>query len=224
MAADGLRVGVMDTDFQTPGVFHLFGIQESDFTHTLNDYVWGRCALSKTVYDLKPRYPDLKGALYLIPASPKQVDVARINREKMDIAQLNDGLYQACDDLELDVLLVDTHSGLGDEPLLMLAICDCVLIVMRPDVRDIQGTAVVVEVARKLDAPRFILSVNQTPHYFDFADVKAQMEKTYRCEVGVVMPYSDEMMGLGGSSVFARRYPSHTITLALRHLMNRLLT
>ena len=42
MAAQGLRVAVVDTDIQSPGIHVLFGLGEDDMGHTLNDFLWGQ--------------------------------------------------------------------------------------------------------------------------------------------------------------------------------------
>src|ERR1043166_3054227 len=103
--------------------------------------------------------------------------------------------------LRLDVLLIDTHPGLNEETLLSIAISDTLVIVLRPDQQDYQGTSVTAEVARKLDVPRLLLIVNKVPSVFQIADVKARVEQTYSCEVAAVLPHSDEMMALASTGI-----------------------
>jgi MinD-like ATPase involved in chromosome partitioning or flagellar assembly len=43
LASDGLRVGIVDTDIQSPGIHVLFGMNEDDMQYSLNDYLWGKC-------------------------------------------------------------------------------------------------------------------------------------------------------------------------------------
>ncbi len=233
MAAEGRRVGVIDTDIQSPGIHVLFGLREEDMTYSLNDYIWGRCDIQKTAYDVTPHLNDSgikgqvlvipKGHVYLVPSSIKAGDIARVLREGYDVGLLNDGFHRLVEELNLDVLMIDTHPGLNEETLLSLAISDGLAIIMRPDSQDIQGTAVTVEVARKLDVPRMVLIVNKTPTFYDFADVKAQMEKTYNCDVAAVLPHSDEMMALASNGVFVHRYPEHEISKKLKIVADMLL-
>jgi MinD-like ATPase involved in chromosome partitioning or flagellar assembly len=122
------------------------------------------------------------------------------------------------EDLNLDVLLIDTHPGLNEETLLSIAISDALAIILRPDQQDYQGTSVTVEVARKLDVPRLLLIVNKVPSGFDFGDVKTQVEQTYNCKVGAILPHSDEMMTLASAGIFVLRYPDHAITKSLREV------
>ena len=49
LAAQGLRVGVIDTDIQSPGIHVLFGLDEDAMGHSLNDYLWGKCTIEETL-------------------------------------------------------------------------------------------------------------------------------------------------------------------------------
>ena len=40
IARDGNRVGIVDTDIQSPGIHVLFGFSESNMDRSLNDYLW----------------------------------------------------------------------------------------------------------------------------------------------------------------------------------------
>jgi septum site-determining protein MinD len=97
------------------------------------------------------------------------------------------------------------------------------VIVMRPDQQDYQGTAVTVEVARKLDVPRMVMVVNKTPVSLDFNDVKGRVEKTYNCTVAAVLPHSDEMMTLASAGVFVTKYPEHPIADKIKQVVAHLM-
>ena len=144
-------------------------------------------------------------------------------REGYDVGLLNDGFHNLVERLNLDVLMIDTHPGLNEETLLSIAISDALIIIMRPDQQDFQGTAVTVEVARKLDVPRLLLVVNKTPTTFNLDDVRRRVEDSYNAEVGAVLPHSDELMTLASQGVFVLHYPDHPITKALRNVAQRLI-
>jgi MinD-like ATPase involved in chromosome partitioning or flagellar assembly len=156
--------------------------------------------------------------VFVIPSSMKAADIARVLREGYDVAVLRDGFHDAVDTLDLDVLIIDTHPGLNEETLLSIAISDTLILVLRPDQQDYQGTSVTVEVARKLDVPRLLLIVNKVPVVFDVADVRRRVQDTYGAEVAAVLPHSDEMMALASNDIFVVRYPDHPITSALGHV------
>jgi len=166
---------------------------------------------------------DLDGKVYLVPASIKVGEIARILREGYDVGMLSDGFWDLIDALDLDILLVDTHPGLNEETLLSIAISDALIIVLRPDQQDYQGTSVTVEVARQLDVPDMMLIVNKLPQVYDSDEVRERVEKTYDCDVAAVLPHSDSMMALGSSNIFALQYPNHSITRQLIEVANRLM-
>ncbi len=231
LAAQGLRVGVVDTDIQSPGIHVLFGLKEDDIQHSLNDYLWGQCAIEKTAHDVGQNLDannnsDSKigpGQLFLIPASMKPGEIARVLREGYDVGMLNDGFHDLIDALKLDVLMIDTHPGLNDETLLSIAISDALAIIMRPDQQDYQGTGVTVEVARKLGVPHMLLVVNKAPPLLDAEEIRSRVEKTYNCEVATVIPHSDEVMTLASAGVFVLRYPDNPITAKLKQVTARLM-
>lgn len=223
LAAEGRRVGVIDTDIQSPGIHVLFGLDEAAMTHSLNDYLWGNCNIEQTAHNLTSRLgPNTKGQIFLIPSSIKAGEIARVLREGYDVGLLNDGFRKLVKTLPLDVLMIDTHPGLNEETLLSIAVSDALAVILRPDQQDYQGTGVTVEVARKLDVPRMVLVVNKVPPVFDGAAVKARVEQTYKCEVAAVLPHSDEMMTLASGGIFVQRYPDHPVTAALKQVATKL--
>ncbi len=223
-AIDGYRVGVIDTDIQSPGIHVLFGLSDDQLVRSLNDYLWGKCLIQETAYDVTPRLGQaLTGQIFLVPSSLKAGEIARVLRDSYDVALLNDGFRNLIDALSLDVLLIDTHPGLNEETLLSIAISDALVVVLRPDQQDYQGTGVTVEVARKLDVPCLLLLVNKVPQVFSAAEVKARVARTYGCEVAAVLPHSDELMALASSGLFCLRYPDHVVTAELKRLAARLM-
>ncbi len=223
LAADGLRIGIVDTDIQSPGIHVLFGITEDDMAYSLNDYLWGKCSIHQAaveVTDLLNRDPrnqvSIRGNIFLIPSSMRVGEIARILREGYDVGLLNDGYEQLITALNLDVLMIDTHPGLNEETLLSIAISDALAVIMRPDQQDYQGTSVTVEVARKLDVPRMMIVVNKTPQALDPEAVTAKVRESYDCDVAAVIPHSDEMMALASSGIFSLQFPDSPVAALYR--------
>lgn len=217
LAMGGARVGVVDTDIQSPGIHILFNLDEADMVHSLNDYLWGKCGIKDAAHDVTGHLgTQVKGQIFLIPSSIKAGEIARILREGYDVGLLNDGFRDVVTQMELDYLMIDTHPGLNEETLLSIAISDALVVIMRPDQQDYQGTAVTVDVARKLDVPKMMMLVNKTPSAFDFDDVRQRVEQTYKVKVAAVLPHADEMMTLASSGIFSLKYPDHPITQGLK--------
>jgi septum site-determining protein MinD len=225
LAAEGRRVGVVDTDIQSPGIHVLFGVDQETLGHSLNDYLWGNCEVEKTAYDVTDGLGLGHNArVFLVPSSVRAADIARVMREGYDVGLLNEGFRQLIKQLALDVLILDTHPGLNEETLLSIAMSNALAIVLRPDHQDYEGTRVTVSVARKLQVPRMVLVVNKTPNVFDSAEVKERVENTYNCEVAAVLPHSDELMVLSSEGIFSLRYPDHPLTGSYKQIAERLIS
>lgn len=223
-AQEGLRVGVVDTDIASPGIHVLFGLAEEDMGYALNDYLWGKCKIKQCAHDVTKKLgADVKGQVFLIPSSVKAGNIAKILREGYDVNLLNDGFQDLIEELKLDILAIDTHPGLSEETLLSIAISDVLILILRPDQQDYQGTSVTVEVARKLGIQKMFLVVNKLPQQFNADEVKAKVEKAYQAEVVAVLPHSDEMMMLASSGIFCFKYPDHPITALYRQIARKIL-
>ena len=124
--------------------------------------------------------------------------------------------------LRLDFLFIDTHPGVNEETLLSIAISDLLILIVRPDQQDFQGTAVTVELARKLDVPEMFVSLNKVPPGTDQAALREQVEGMYKVEVAAMLPLSTEMARIASSDLFTNRYPTHPLSLELQAIAKRL--
>ena len=222
-AAEGRRIGVIDTDIQSPGIHILFGMAGDRIGHSLNDYLWGRCEIGQAAHNVTANLGGaVKGQVFLIPSSVQADEIVNVLREGYDVSRLTQGFRKLIHELNLDVLMIDTHPGLNEETLFSLAISHALVIILRPDQQDYEGTGVTVEVARSLDVPRLLLLVNKTPPTFDPAEVRARVAQAYSCEVAAVLPHSDEMMTLASAGIFALRYPDHPLTALYKEVAAKL--
>ncbi|GAB4150691.1 MAG: MinD/ParA family protein [Cyanobacteria bacterium J069] len=215
IARQGYRVGIVDTDIQSPGIHVLFGFGEDDLDRSLNDYLWGRRSISDVAYDvtsvLEGKGSD-RSKVYLVPSSVKAGEIARVLREGYDVGLLNEGFRELMETLKLDYLFIDTHPGLNEETLLSITISDVLVLILRPDQQDYQGTAVTVDVARKLEVPKLLMVVNKAPQVLDFVQLKQRVEETYDAPVAGILPHSDELMVLASAGIFTIKYPNSPLT------------
>jgi MinD-like ATPase involved in chromosome partitioning or flagellar assembly len=225
LAAEGRRVGVVDTDIQSPGIHILFGMAGEEITHSLNDYLWGKTDIQKTAYDMTSNLgADIKGKVFLVPASIKPGEITRVLREGYDAQVLTRGFRNLVDELKLDVLMIDTHPGLNEETLLSIVISQMLAVVLRPDQQDYEGTGITVQVARKLQVPNMMLIVNKVPTVFVPTEVQDKVQRTYNCKVAAVLPHCDEMMALASTGIFVLRYPDHPMTAIFKQVAAKLMT
>jgi MinD-like ATPase involved in chromosome partitioning or flagellar assembly len=221
IAAQGKRVGVMDTDVASPGIHVIFNLDEKRAEKSLNDYLLGRCKIEDTAHNVTPA--GAGGKIYLIPASVQPGEITRILREGYDPDKLNEGIQHLIKTLKLDVLLIDTHPGITEETLLSVVISDVFLLILRPDQQDYQGTSVIVEVARKLDVQKILILVNKTPAALDPIELKKKIEDTYKCPVAAILPHSDELMTLASAGIFALKFPDHPVTAIYKTIVDQIL-
>lgn len=223
LAQKGQRVGIVDTDIQSPGIHVLFNLDPKDITYSLNDFLWGKCEIASAVYDVsKSMGPEAAGKLFLIPSSIRTGDIARVLHYGYDINLLKEGYQRLIDQFSLDYLFVDTHPGLNEETLMSIAIADILLIILRPDQQDYQGTAVTVEVSRQLEVPRMFLIINKTPAGLKGDAVAVKVASAYDCEVAGVIKHADEMMELASSGIFCLQYPDHAISREMGKIVQRI--
>ncbi len=228
LARRGKRVGIVDTDIQSPGVHVLFGFDETQLDKALNDYLWGRAPIEAVAYRVSDFATDPERAylrdlnLWLIPSSIRTNEIARVLREGYDVNLLNQGFNTLIRKLELDYLLIDTHPGLNEETLLSIAVSNVLCIILRPDEQDFQGTAVTVDIARKLEVPKTRLVVNKALTRFDFERLKADVAKTYDAEVSGVLPLSEDVAFNASGHVFSALYPQHPWSVTLEAITDDL--
>lgn len=229
VASQGKRVGIVDTDIQSPGIHVIFGLDEDSFTYSLNDYLWGRCGIEKTAYDVTSElktadgFAEISGQVFLVPSSLKAGEIAKVLREGFDVGLLNDGFQELAEQLNLDYLFIDTHPGLNEETLLSIAISDAMVIILRPDRQDFLGTAVTLEVAQRLDVPEIMLLVNKTPQAFGREAVIEQVQARYGVAVGGLFQENDEMLQLASSGVFWLHHPEHPFSQEVHAVARQLM-
>jgi MinD-like ATPase involved in chromosome partitioning or flagellar assembly len=225
IALQGHRVAVVDTDLQSPGIHTLFGVDEPSAHRTLNDYLWDRSPIQDAAYDVSSKLGlETGGRLFLVPASVNAEEIARILSEGYNVGLLNDGFRQLIKELELDYLFIDTHPGLSRETLLSIAISNLLILILRPDQQDFQGTAVTIDVARQLKVRKLSLVINKVLSKLDQAALQQKVETTYNAAVAGIFPLSEDMIELGSSGLFCLQQPHHPFTQALRQVATQIMS
>lgn len=220
LAARGLRVGVVDTDIQSPGIHILFGLRGDALRATLNDYLWHGADINTVAEDVTPS--DSKGKLFLIPSSTKPGEISRVLREGYDAQKLTSGFNRLLEALSLDYLLIDTHPGLNEETLLSMVMSNTLVIIMRPDQQDYEGTYITAQVARQLGVPNLLMVVNKVPRILKADEVKTEVESAYGIEVAAVLPHSDEVMNLASRGIFTLENPNHPMSAQYRQIAEKI--
>ncbi|MDY7012988.1 MAG: MinD/ParA family protein [Cyanobacteriota bacterium] len=217
VAALGNRVGVVDTDVPSPGIHNLFCLEPEQMDKTLNNYLWGESEIEEAAYDISANVElSDRGKLYLVPSSVRADDIARILRDGYDVKLMNDGFRRLVKTLQLDYLFIDTHPGLSKETFLSIAISHVLVLILRPDKQDYQGTAVTMDVARQLKVRKMLLTINKAYSSLNLEALKQKVEETYREKVAGVFPLSEDIVQLASEGVFCVKYPEHPVSNEFR--------
>jgi MinD-like ATPase involved in chromosome partitioning or flagellar assembly len=225
-AADrGCRVGVLDADLQSPGVHVLFGVPTAEIKLTLIDFLWDRCTIEETTYDVSPRVcPGGAGRCWLIAASLTTRAILRLLDEGYDPNRLGSHFDQLIKDLELDLLFIDTHPGLNNETKLTTTVSDVLVLMIRPDQQDYYGSAVVLEVASKLEVPDVYLVANKVYSHVETGGFRARLEDTFNHDVIGILPLSEDLARIESRQLIVNSNPDHAISHTLRDIADRLVS
>ncbi|AFZ29482.1 ParA family protein [Gloeocapsa sp. PCC 7428] len=223
VAALGNRVGVVDTDVPSPGIHSLFCLEPEQMGKTLNNYLWGESAIEDAAYDISSNVGlSGNGKLYLVPSSVKADDIARILKDGYDVKQMNDGFRSLVKALQLDYLFIDTHPGLSKETFLSIAISHVLILILRPDKQDYQGTAVTIDVARQLKVRKMLLAINKAYSKLNIEALKQKVEETYNETVAGVFPLSEDIVQLASEGVFCVKFPEHPVSQEFRKVAQQI--
>ncbi len=245
LAEAGQRVGLIDADLQGPSQHFLFNVEPDQMSGSLRDFLLGESALQATTIDLRVANPIwapldilnrtdnetngiVQGSrdpsqIYFVPSTSDSFKPTKRSMPDSDFERLNDGIQAFASQLDLDILILDTPAGVGQETMLMVALCDQLFVVLTLDQREVQGAGIIIDVAPELNVSQIQVVVNKAPADHDRGSVRRQISEGYGCDVAAILPYSDEIAALESRALFAQRYPQHPATWALRHLAQSIL-
>lgn len=224
-AQQGNRVGVVDTDVPSPGIHMLFGLEPEQIEASLNNYLWGQADIKDAAYDVSNSVGIRDdGKIYLVPASIKANDIAKILKQGYNVKLLNDGFRQLVRELQLDYLFIDTHPGLSKETFLSIAISHVLVIILRPDKQDYQGTAVAIDVAKQLKVRKMLLTINKVLSSINQDALKQKVEEAYDAPVAGIFPLSEDIIRLASEGVFCVKYPDHPVSQEFRKVAHQIMS
>lgn len=217
LAQAGARVGLLDLNFSAPSQQMMWGLAEPPYT--ANDFLWGKCEIEAAVCEAPvPGGP----AVQLIPASAHPAEINRMLRGGYYLPLLAQACEALLDARQLDYLVVDTPAGLTEETLMTFGATDVAVILLRLDQQDYEGTALLADLARRLEVPQVFLAGNEIPPARLTPATMTELRAKYHFDVAGMLPHTPELQTLGSSGVFALRYPAAPLTAALRQLVRQL--
>lgn len=221
LARQRKRVGIIDTNMQSPSAHILFKMGNEDINQTLDSYLRGESKLEETIYDVGKNAGLDDDCLYLIPASDNMARIMHVLKEGFEINVLTEAFFNFSKTHHLDHLFIDSSSGITEEILLSLSFTDVLVIVMRLDDQDYQGVGLTIDLAKRLDLAKSLIIVNQIPTNYELGLVEKQVSENFQCEVAAVLPYTEDFLNLASKDIFVVKYPEHQITRLLEKLASK---
>ncbi|MFG2974158.1 AAA family ATPase [Streptomyces sp. NPDC048331] len=212
LAAEGRRVGVVDTDIQSPTLDLLFRLGPGP---SLTDYLLGRCEIESTAQ--RTAAP----GLYVVPARTGTAALREIMAGGYDVGLLPEGFDRLATHHGLDVLLLDTHAGLNNESVTAMASADVLMIMARADRIDLSGVEETIALAGRLTCRRNLV-LSMAPAGIDRDAARRRSEAVYGAPLAGILPYSPEMAALYGERIFAEAHPDHPLVGEFRTIISAL--
>lgn len=128
-----------------------------------------------------------------------------------------DALLDFSDTLNLDFILIEDPAGLERRALALFALAEMLIVVLALHPEDYQGTAVLIDVARRIDVPEIAVVVNFVPDEYDRETLRKEIAANYDCEVAAIVPLEETILPLG---LIAARLPGHPVSNAINVLVD----
>ncbi|MFD9008253.1 P-loop NTPase [Streptomyces sp. NPDC059558] len=215
IAAGGRRVGVVDTDIQSPTLDLLFRLGPGA---SLTDYLLGRCEIEATAQQVGGRFGVGHEGLYVVPARTGTAALREIMAVGYDVGLLPEGFDRLAAHHALDVLLLDTHAGLNNESVIAMASADVLMIMARADRIDLSGVEETIALAGRLTCRRTLV-LSMAPEGIDRQEARRRTEAVYGAPLAGILPYSPEMAALYGERIFAEAHPDHPLVGEFRTII-----
>ncbi|MCB5180061.1 MinD/ParA family ATP-binding protein [Streptomyces antimicrobicus] len=212
LAAQGRRVGVVDTDIQSPTQDLLFRLPPGD--GSLTDYLLGRCEIEAAAQRAAP-------GLYVVPARTGTKALREIMAVGYDVGLLPEGFDRLARTHALDDLLLDTHAGLNNETVAAMASADTLVIMARADRIDLSGVEESIALAGRLPCRRTLVMC-MAPVGIDRERARRIADEVYGTPLAGILPYAPEMAALYGERIFAEAHPEHPLIDEFRHIITAL--
>ena len=233
-AKTGRNVCLLDYDFRAPTLQILF---KSTPKHWLNDFLEGDCTIKEVVEEVNC---GTKGKLMVGYANPSSRAMRRMMTKDRtaemtalhSILSAKTTIYR---DLKIDYLFFDTGPGLSYSSANALAASDTVLLVMKVDEFDVEGTRELIHgiydtLGRKTAILLNKVVTNEDPlrkigpieRWHREETLAKDLEAMFACPVLGMIPCYPDILRAGGKLVHALHRPQHPMIKALSAALKKL--
>lgn len=140
-AQRGTKVCILDFDFRAPSLHFLFRAKPKSGTW-LNDFMNGKCGISDVLYKINVSNGGKLAAGFADPSSDAMWNMTRKDSKWWTnmFRRMLGTKRTILKGLDFDYLVFDTSPGVQDSSMNALAISDIVILVLKPDELEVEGT------------------------------------------------------------------------------------
>jgi len=217
-AKKGFNVCLLDYDFRAPSLHVLFNVKPENW---LNNFLEGECGIEDALMDLTDRY-STSGRFNIALADPSTKAIRRMilkdrEWEMKSLHKLFATRTALHEKLKIDYIIFDTSPGIHYSSINALVASDLVIIVMKMDEYDIQGTQELIRGIYDVLGRKTCLLLNQVVGEDEgYGEaVTERFKKMFQLhQLGVIQFYKEALL-TGGREIYALERPEHPFTQSL---------
>jgi len=227
LASVGYHTCVLDYDFRAPSLHVIFKEHPKKW---INDYLNGKCGLEKTLHNFSEKY-NLKGKLtagFANPSSDSLRDMLGKNR-KWEMEALKKTVKAKrliLDEMGYDLLILDTSPGIQYSSVNAVVASDHVILVMKGDEFDLEGTKELVKGVYHPLGRKTLLILNKIPIKEvgkKIVDQKiSTIKKLLNLEVLGTLPCDCMLMFEGGKHLLVVENINHPFSEAIKEIAEKI--
>jgi septum site-determining protein MinD len=209
LASLGYKVATVDLDLSSPGLHVIYNVNQSDLSHTLNDYIYNRCSLKECVVDITNDLGIPNGKLMFVGSSMKPEEISQLMKKDYEESFYKQIANEMEKELNLDYLIFDTHPGIVEDTILAVLSSDISLVLMRMDRQDISGTFLLTKVLRRMNKVYYVLLNMVPPELAKMPELTEDVSKAIQSPVLTFFPFQNDVLSHRSKGVFMLNHPTH---------------
>lgn len=218
IAAQGFKVGLIDTDLELPEL-HLAFVQGSPKVHQhLNNVLWDEIPVEQAVVDVSGSIGDHPGKLYLLSSNDQPEAISSAQRKPLKIEQFGRVLERFIEVYDLDYIVMDSSAGLDEKTMSLLGLTDILLVLLRPDQQEYQGTALLIEIGTRFNIPELLVVTNEVGENLDHGSIKEEVKKVFHADCAAILPHNEHLQLSGKGSLLVITRPDNPVAVEISRL------
>jgi septum site-determining protein MinD len=143
--------------------------------------------------------------------------------EGYDVDRLWESFYALDDVLDLDIILVDIQAGVNEEIMNIISgTLDHLILLLTPTPGDLMGTAMLVDLAEKLEVLNLMVVVNKVGPKLNPEKLRSQLLAVCHKPITTLLPLAPELLYGNSRRPFCLQYAHHPLTQGLGHLLENI--